>query len=289
MTRRVMTAALALLLVLLALPAAHAGDAQLARQLTDRGIELQKEGQHARAVALFDAALAEVDHPKIRYFRAKSLRALERYDEALKEFALIKDDPQVAKYREEILAFMRDITSERERKIMQDKLKEEQALREKLEAERKALEEQAEKAAVERLKAHRSGLYPPGGRTMEGTPTARIVPLIPAAAAPTGEYQGAIEVLSHANALAAYESELTIAKSLTVGAIVGLSVGVGLAVNPLGGGEVSDGTRQAGLAVGVVGLMSGLVAAVLWPSEPVDARPPEEPPSAGAPNVSGLR
>lgn len=282
MTRRVIAPLVALLVLLLAASAAHAGDAQLARQLTDRGIELQKEGQHARAVALFDAALAEVDHAKIRYFRAKSLRALGRYDEALEEFGQIKNNPQVAKYRDEIIAFMRDITNERERKAMEDKLREEQALREKLEAERKALEEQAEKAAVERLKAHKSGLYPPGGRNMEGTPTARIVPLIPLAAAPSGEYQGAIEVLAHAEALEAYESELTIAKALTVGAVVGVSVGVGLAVNPLGDGDVSDGTRQAGLAVGVVGLMSGLVAAVLWPTEPVDARPSGELPSAGS-------
>lgn len=254
---------------------ALAGDAVLARQLTDRGIELQKAGEHARAVALFDAALAEIDHPKIRYFRAKSLRALQRYDDALAEFDKIKDMPQVAKYRDEIVVFMNDIQGEKQRASLQAKLDEERKRTEQLEKERQALEERAEQSAVERMRNRPRGLLPPlAMRPGPGTPNERIVPLVPAFVAPSGDYIGAIESAKYTEALDDYETNLTIAKAFTVVAVIGVSVGVGLGANPAGDGTVSDGVRQAGLAVGVVGLMSGLVAAVLWPNEPEDIRPP---------------
>jgi|GEM_PF-1449993 len=265
---------------------ALAGDAVLARQLTDRGIELQKAGENGRAVALFDAALAEIDHPKIRYFRAKSLRALGRYDDALREFALIRDMPQVAKYRDEIVVFMSDIQSEKERAELEAKLDAERKRREQLERERKALEEQAEQAAIERMKNRPRGLLPPlAQRPGPGAPNERIVPLIPEFVAPSGAYSGALEVAEYTEALDDYETNLTIAKTFTVVAVVGVSVGVGLGANPAGDGTASDGTRQAGLAVGVVGLMSGLVAAVLWPDEPEDIRPPAPAPEDLAPPV----
>jgi len=279
---------LRVLAVMLAAIALHgvawAGDAQLARQLTDRGIELQKSGDHARAVTLFDAALAEIDHPKIRYFRAKSLRALGRFDEASTEFDAIKDQPEVGKYREEILAFINDIAGEKERAELQAKLDAERRAREALEAERTALAEQAEQAAVERLRSRPTGLLPPVAlRPKEGAPNERIVPLVPAFAEPTGDYPGALEALRFTEQLDDYETDLTIAKAFTVAAVVGLSVGVGLGANPAGDGDAADGVRQAGLAVGVVGLMSGLVAAVLWPDEPTDTRPPLDASEPSAP------
>ncbi len=275
-------------LAALVLPAAPASatDAQLALQLTERGIELQKAGQHARAVALFDAALAEYDHPKIRYFRAKSLRALARYDEAIAEFDRIKDEPQVAKYRDEVLVFLRDIAGERERQLLKEKLEAERLAREALERDRAALAEKAERAAVERLRASRSGLLPPlDRRAGDGSPTARIVPLVPAFAAPSGEYPGVVEAMRLRQDLEDYEAELSLAKVFTVTAVVGVSIGVGLGANPLSGGETGPGMRQTGLAVGVVGLMSGLVAAILWPDEPRDARPALQPMGA-APGVA---
>jgi tetratricopeptide (TPR) repeat protein len=94
---------------------AAAGDAMLARQLTDRGIELQQRGDHNAALRLFDAALIEANHPKIRYLRAKSLRALDRFDEAIAEFESILERSEVAKYRTEIAAFINDMRGELER------------------------------------------------------------------------------------------------------------------------------------------------------------------------------
>ncbi|TNF31963.1 MAG: hypothetical protein EP329_11520 [Deltaproteobacteria bacterium] len=282
-TLRAAALVLALGVVLSAHGEAFAGDAVLARQLTDRGIELQNNGEHGRAVALFDAALAEIDHPKIRYFRAKSLRALGRFDEALKEFTLIRDEPQVAKYRDEIVVFMNDIQSDKERAELEAKLEAERKRREELERERKALEDQAEQTAIERMKNRPRGLLPPIAQRPEpGAPNERIVPLVPAFVAPSGEYTGALEVAKYTEALDDYETNLTLAKTFTVVAVVGVSVGVGLGANPAGDGSASDGARQAGLAVGVVGLMSGLVAAVLWPDEPKDLRP-----AAPAPETLG--
>lgn len=273
-------AALVLLLVgTLTAPAALAGDAQLSRTLTDRGIEMQDAGDHVRAVTLFDAALAEFDHPKIRYFRAKSLRALERYDEALAEFNHIKDLPQMVKYRQEVIAFMSDIEADRRQRELERRLDDERRARVEVERERRALEERAEQLAVERIKSRQSPLAPPyERRPRDGASNGRIVPLLPVFAAPTGEYTGAIEAIEHARALGSYQTELTVAKAFTVAAVVGVSVGVGLGANPAGaGGEARDGVRQAGLAIGVVGLMSGLVALVLWPDEPADPRPETDP------------
>ena len=278
---RVLWACVLLTAMIVGHRAASAGDAVLARQLTDRGIELQKAGENERAVALFDAALAEIDHPKIRYFRAKSLRALQRYDEALAEFEKIKDMPEVSKYRDEVMVFMNDIQGEKERALLQAKLDAERKAREALELERKALEQKAEQTAIERLKDRPTGLFPPiAQRPVAGAPNERIVPLVPTFVAPSGEYAGAIETAKYTEALDTYEVNLTIAKAFTVLAVIGVSVGVGLGANPAGDGSASDSVRQAGLAFGVVGLMSGLVAAVLWPDEPEDMRPPptiEEP------------
>ena len=76
-----------LLLMFAGLPdatlAVEQGDADLARRLTDLGIAAQNKADHAAALAYFDRARREVDHPKIRYFHAKSLDATGRHDAAL--------------------------------------------------------------------------------------------------------------------------------------------------------------------------------------------------------------
>ncbi len=93
--------------------AAEEPDAVLARDLTVQGIAAQQRGDHEAALAYFDRAQREVDHAKIRYFRAKSLDALARYDEALALFRSIEGDADLEKYAGETKAFIRAITAER--------------------------------------------------------------------------------------------------------------------------------------------------------------------------------
>jgi tetratricopeptide (TPR) repeat protein len=129
---------------------AMAGSPALARQLTDLGIDAQQRDDHVAALAYFDRALKELAHPKIQYFRAKSLRATGRLDEALEEFRAIQDDPGVEKYRTEIVAFIVAIEGERERRLLEQQLERERREREKLEGDNKRLEEEARRAAAER-------------------------------------------------------------------------------------------------------------------------------------------
>jgi len=252
---------------------ARAGDALLARQLTDRGIELQQNGEHEAALRLFDAALTEADHPKIRYFRAKSLRALQRRDEAIAEFESILARPEVEKYRTEIAAFINGMKGELERDQLGKQLEEEQAARAKAEAERKALERKNDAVAIDFLRRKRSGLMPTmEARLLDGPVVARVVPMVPTVWEPTAEYEGRLKVANIAASFERYETELTAAKILTVVSALGLSLGVGLGLNPLADNAPGPGAQQAGLAIGVVGVVAGLAAAVVWPSTPPDPR-----------------
>lgn len=132
---------------------AQAGSATLARQLTDMGIDAQQREDHVAALAYFDRALKELVHPKIRYFRAKSLRAVGRLDEALAEFRAIQDDADVEKYHSEIVAFIVAIEGEQERRLLEQQLERERREREKLETDKKRLEDEARRAAAERAAA----------------------------------------------------------------------------------------------------------------------------------------
>lgn len=249
--------------------AAWAGDAMLARQLTDRGIELQQKGEHEAALRLFDAALIEADHPKIRYFRAKSLRGLGRRDEAIAEFEKILERPEVAKYRTEIAAFIADMKGQLERDQLNKQLEEEQVARAKAEAERKTAERKADAIAIDYLRRKRSGLMPTiEARGVDGPVVARVVPMVPTFWEPSDEYPGRLEIEKVAESFERYQLELTAAKVLTVMSALGVSMGVGLGLNPLADHGPSPSAQQAGLAIGVVGVVAGLAAAVVWPAEP---------------------
>lgn len=90
------------------------GDPALARRLTDLGIAAQSRDDHVAALAYFERARRDVDHPKIRYFEAKSLDALGRFDEALTAFRGLTGDEQLTKYAGEVSAYSRAIVAERE-------------------------------------------------------------------------------------------------------------------------------------------------------------------------------
>lgn len=252
---------------------AWAGDPMLARQLTDRGIAQQQGGDHGAALLLFDAALLETDHPKIRYFRAKSLKGLERFDQAIAEFESILDRKEVSKYRAEILSFINEMKGAQERERLAKRLDEERRARERAEAERRQAERKADEVAIGILRQKRSGLLPASDLRMQDGPTvARITPLVPVTWEPTTDYEGRLEVMKVMRGLERYEAELAAAKVLTVVAVLGVSVGVGLGLNPLADESPGSGAQQAGLAVGLVGVVSGLAAFALWPSEPSDPR-----------------
>jgi len=90
------------------------GDGELARDLSVQGIAAQQRGDHSAALAYFERAQRELDHAKIRYFRAKSLDATARYDEALKLFQGVVDNEENLKYALEARAYIRAISAERE-------------------------------------------------------------------------------------------------------------------------------------------------------------------------------
>jgi hypothetical protein len=232
-------------------------------------------GEHDAALGLFDAAIAEVDHPKIRYFRAKSLKALERFEESIAEFEALVDKPEVEKYRSEILAFIAAMKARRDEAALNARLEAERVAREKAEAERRAAERAADEAAMKLMRERRTGLLPPReGRAVDGPVVARLMPFQPVAWPSMTEHggrAGALEVLERVDA---YDLKLGAAKVLTFVALGGVSVGVGVGFNAFADGEPTDGARQTGLAFGVVGLVSGLAAGVVWPSPFIDPREP---------------
>ena len=90
------------------------GDGALARELTVQGIKAQQLGNHGAALAYFERAQREIAHPKLNYFRGKSLDAMARYDDALAEFRKIADMAANVKYAAETRAYIRAIEAERE-------------------------------------------------------------------------------------------------------------------------------------------------------------------------------
>jgi tetratricopeptide (TPR) repeat protein len=94
--------------------AEEGGDAELTRDLTVQGIAAQQRGDHGAALAYFERAQRELDHAKVRYFHAKSLDAVARYDQALAMFRSIESDEANQKYAFETRAYIRAIVAERE-------------------------------------------------------------------------------------------------------------------------------------------------------------------------------
>ncbi len=250
---------------------ARAGDPQMGRQLTDKGIELQQSGDHAGALQMFDAALGEIDHPKIRYFRAKSYRALGRFDEALAEFQRIRDAVEVQKYHAEIASFIREIEGERERVALEKRLADERAARQKAEAESLKAELAADEASVLVLKSARSGLLPSAAvRAQDGATLKRVVPRVPAfEGAPESDVTARL-VRRDLAALDRYDAQLWAAKSLILASVAGVAIGGGLALNPFAEDRPKAEVQTAGIVVGVVGAVAGIAAAIVWPSVPRD-------------------
>lgn len=251
---------------------AHAGDPVVARQLTDKAIDAQNDGQHERAIILFDEAMAEVDHPKIRYFRAKSLEALGRRQEALEAFKGLVGIAEVDKYSAEIASFIRAIESDQQVAELALALDRERTAREAAERQREAAETRADESAIKVLQSRRSGLLPPSeSRLRLGPVSARMVPAeptftIPSDAAMTAFARG--EVRQYLDRFDRFDTERTVAGVLTVVSILGIGAGAGLAFGPFGDDGSRDTYRQAGIATGIVGVVAALAAAVVWPSAP---------------------
>ena len=109
-------------------------------------------------------------------------------------------------------------------------------------------------------------------RGVDGPVIARVVPMVPTVWEPTAEYEGSFQIAQVAQNFEKYETELAAAKILTVVAAVGLSVGIGVGLNPLADEAPGPAAQQAGLAIGVIGVVAGMAAAVVWPSTPPDPR-----------------
>ena len=88
-------------------------DEQLARRLAIAGITLQQHNEHSAAIAYFERAQREVDHPKLSYFQGKSLDALNKPEQALRVFRKIEDAEENKKYALETRAYIRAIEAER--------------------------------------------------------------------------------------------------------------------------------------------------------------------------------
>jgi tetratricopeptide (TPR) repeat protein len=254
---------------------ASARDPGRARELTDKGIAAQTAGQHLEALALFDAALLAMDHPKIRYFRAKSLRALGRNGEALAAFQVLVGVAEVEKYRAEIEAFIRaiegDAALEREREAREAAEK----AAEKAERARQEAEAEREAVAVKVLQSRRSGLLPPPeSRLRLGPVSGRMVPTVPSFQGPNAEAQRALEARAVSRQLAIFESYGTarLVSGILGGiAATGLGVGAAFFFVPGGGLEgdaASESYRVAGLTSGVVGVVAAVAALAVWPAEP---------------------
>jgi len=251
---------------------AWAGDPLLARKLTDRAIEAQAAGMHEQALSIFDEAIAEVDHPKIQYFRAKSLDAMGRRTEALAAFKALIGVSEVEKYAAEIATYIRAIETDAQVSELSGALERERIAREIAEQERRAADERAEDAAVRVLQSRRSGLMPPpSSRLRLGPVSARMVPSeptydIPSAGVLKAQSQALID--GHLGRFDSFDTRRTVAGVLTVVALVGLGGGAGLAFGPSADDPSRDTYRQAGLAVGIVGVVAALAAAAVWPSAP---------------------
>lgn len=272
MTTRSLGISLVALLLCLGPVGARAGDPLVARQITDKAIEAQAAGLHERAVGLFDDAIAEVDHPKIRYFRAKSLDALGRRAEALAAFKALVGVPEVEKYSAEIDAYIRAIEVDTQASELAAALERERAAREAAERQRREAEERAEEAAVKVLGSRRSGLLPPpASRLRLGSVSARMVPLEPTSGTlPAGLRAdlAAGQVRRQLDRFDRFDTERTVAGVLSVVALVGVGGGAGLAFGPFGDEGSRDTFRTAGLTAGIIGVVSALAAAAVWPSVP---------------------
>ena len=252
--------------------AVRAADPMLARQLTDKAIEAQVAGDHQRALTLFDEAIVEVDHPKIRYFRAKSLDALGRREEALVEFRRLVGVAEVEKYASEIATFIRAIERDEQIAELAAALDRERTAREAAERQREAAETRAEETAIKVLQSRRSGLLPPSeSRLRLGPVSARMVPAEPTFAVPTDEALAAFqraEVKQYLDRFDRYDTERMVAGVLGGVALAGIGTGAGLAFGFPADDPARDTYRQAGLATGIVGVVAALAAAVVWPSAP---------------------
>lgn len=69
----------------------------------------QEAGRHDQALALLEEALRIQPDPRVRYFHAVSLQALNRHEEAVEEFRAIRDDVLVAKYAADIAARIEEL------------------------------------------------------------------------------------------------------------------------------------------------------------------------------------
>ena len=72
------------------------------RSLMDKGIELQHEDKHTEAIKKFDRAYKLLPHPKILFYKGKSLYALKKYEKALKLYETIIENEKVKKYKDVI-------------------------------------------------------------------------------------------------------------------------------------------------------------------------------------------
>lgn len=96
MTRAGLALALSLLVVFGARPAlAGKADEEAAFQLVQVGVDLQGKGDHETALGVFDRALKLFEHDKIVFYKARSLLALGRYEEARKLFRLVEASPHL--------------------------------------------------------------------------------------------------------------------------------------------------------------------------------------------------
>jgi hypothetical protein len=109
-------------------------------------------------------------------------------------------------------------------------------------------------------------------RAVDGPVIARVVPMVPTFWEPLDEHHGRSNITEIGNRFERYETELTAAKILTVLSAMSLSTGIGVGLNPLADHAPGPTAQQAGLAIGVVGVVAGLAAIVVWPSEPPDPR-----------------
>ena len=88
------------LLATFAPPALQAapGDVEQVKQYLNQSIKLQLKQEHEQALITLDKAFQLMPHPKILFYKGKSLFALKRYQETLDLYQSIKGDTKVIKY-----------------------------------------------------------------------------------------------------------------------------------------------------------------------------------------------